>query len=90
MEIQQFSTIEKTYAAADLRIHDVGSPELLGKLSLVPLVCSLRFLSRSDVRILSTPHLKPAFATNSFTPTDLPYPLVALLLYELSCSKGSR
>ena len=84
--IQQFSTIEKIYPAADLRIHDVGSPELLGQLSLIPEVCSLRFSSRSDVRILSTPRLKPAFATHSFDPTDQPYPPVALLLYELSCS----
>ena len=85
-EISTFSSCDKICSPVVLRIRDVGSPELLGKLSLIPLVCFLRFLSRSDVRILSTPHLKPAFATHSFDPTDHPYPPVALLLYELSCS----
>ena len=71
-----------------LRIRDVECPELLGQLSLMYLMCSLRILSRSDRWILSTYYLKPVLATHSFDPHDLPSSPVALLLYELSCSKG--
>ena len=40
-EIHHFSSSAQTCPPVDLRIHDVGCPELLGKLSLIPKLCSL-------------------------------------------------
>ena len=69
-----------------LQIRDVECPELLGQLSLIPEVCSLRFSSRSDRWILSTSHLKTRVAINSFAYNRPAFTPVALLLFELSCS----
>ena len=88
-EISTFSSCKKIYSSILLRIRDVGSPELLGKLSLIPLLCSLRFSSRSDVKILSTSHLKIRVAINMFNHNGRAFDPPPLLLYELSCSNGS-
>ena len=82
MEIQQFSIFVKPYASPVLRIHDVGSPELLGQLSLIPEVCPIQILSKSDAPILSTHHLKTRVATNSFASKGRPYFPAPLLLSE--------
>ena len=82
MEILQCSTFEKIYPAADLQIHDVGSPELLGQLSLIPEVCPIQILSKSDAPILSTSQLKTLLATNSFASKGRPYFPAPLLLSE--------
>ena len=53
-EIRHFSSRAHTCISVDLRIHDVGCPELLGNLSLIPKLCSLSWASKYDDRILST------------------------------------
>ena len=82
MGIHKFSTCSKIYAPADLRIHDVGSPELLGQLSLIPEVCPIQILSKSDAPILSTSQLKTRVATNSFASKGRAYFHAPLLLSE--------
>ena len=89
VEILQFSTCEKIYSPMDLRNRDVGSPELLGKLSLIPEVCSLQVSSKSDRWILSTSHLKTRVAINMFDHNGPAFNPPPLLLYEPSCSNGS-
>ena len=48
-EIHHFSSWAQTCLSVDLRIHDVGCPELLGKLSLIVKLCSLSWASNSEV-----------------------------------------
>ena len=69
-------------AAADLRNHDVGSPELLRQLSLIPEVCPIQILSKSDEPMLSTSQLKTRVAPNSFASKGRPYFPAPLLLSE--------
>ena len=82
MEIQQFSTFKKLYPSPVLRIHDVGSPELLRQLSLIPEVCPIQILSKSDAPIPSTHQLKTRVAINSFASKGRPYFFAPLLLSE--------
>ena len=60
----------------------MGSPELLGQLSLIPEVCPIQILSKSDAPILSTHHLKTRVAINSFASKGRPYFPAPLLLSE--------
>ena len=60
----------------------MGSPELLGQLSLIPEVCPIQILSKSDAPILSTSQLKTRVATNSFASKGRPYFPAPLLLSE--------
>ena len=63
-EIHYSPSWSQIYSPADLRIHHVGCPELLGQLSLIPKLCYLSGASRSDTRILSTWQKKTAVAIN--------------------------
>ena len=67
-EIIIILSCDQIYSSVKLRIRDVGSPELLGKLSLICLVCSLRISWRSDGWILGTSRLKALLAINMFDP----------------------
>ena len=49
-----FPQVTKTCSSADLQIRDMGCHELLRELSLIPLLCSLRISSQSDLWILSS------------------------------------
>ena len=69
---------------ADLRIRVDSCHEILGQSYLIPQVCPIRILSRSDINSLSTRHLKTPFATNMFALSLPSFCPVALLLFELS------
>ena len=75
-----YSSFVKIYPAADLRIRVVSCHELLGQSYLIPQVCPIRILSRSDINSRSTCHLKTPFATNMFALSLPSFSLVALLL----------
>ena len=82
MENSRVSSCEKICPSPHLRTHDVESPELLGQLSLIPEVCPILILSKSDAPILSTSQLKTRVATNSFAPNghpDSPAPLLLIV-----------
>ena len=89
-EHRHFSSSAQTCPSVDLRIHDVGCPELLGKLSLIPKLCSLSWASKYDDRILSTSRLKTKSAQIVLIPHGGSYSPVALLLFELQLIKDSR
>ena len=89
-EILMILSCNETCSAVDLRIRDVGSPELLAEPCLIHRVGSLAISSNYDGWILSTSCLKHPRATHSFSLRGSCLPPVALLLYELSFSNGSR
>ena len=67
-EIHENLSCDETYPAVDLRIRDVGSPELLAQPALIPELGSLAILFESDRLILSTSRLKHRHAINMFAP----------------------
>ena len=79
MKFHHFPSCDQTCSSVDLRIHDVECPELLGKLSLVPELCSFAILRNSDVWIRSTLRLKHVLAINSFAPNVPCYPTVRII-----------
>ena len=81
-EISTFSSHDKIYPSVVLQIRDVGCHELLGQLSLIPEVCPIQILSKSDAPILSTSHVKTRVATNMFASKGRPYFPAPLLLSE--------
>ena len=89
-EILMILSCDETCPPVDLRICDVGSPELLAEPCLIPLVGSLAISLNSEAWILSTSCLKHPRATYSFGLRGSCLPHVALLLYELSFTNGSR
>ena len=90
MKSVELLSCDETCPAVDLEIRDVGSPELLAEPCLIPLVGSLAISLNSEVWILSTSCLKHPRATHSFGLRGGCLPPVALLLYELSFSNGSK
>ena len=90
MKSVKILSCDETCPAVDLEIRDVGSPELLAEPCLISLVGSLAISFNSDERILSTSCLKHPRAINSFGLRGGCLPPVALLLYELSFTNGSR
>ena len=82
--VVNYSAFVKICAPADLLIRVVSCHELLGQSYLIPQVCPIRILSRSNTISLSTRHLKTPFATNMFALSLPSFSLVALLLFELS------
>ena len=64
-EILIILSCDETCSSVDLRIRDVGSPELLAEPCLIPLVGSLAISLNSEVWILSTSCLKHPRATNT-------------------------
>ena len=89
-EILMILSYDETCPPVDLGIRDVGSPELLAEPCLTPLVGSLATSLQTNLWILSTSCLKHPRATQSFGLRGSCLPPVALLLYELSFTNGSR
>ena len=67
-DIHENLSCDETCPAMDLRIRDVGSPELLAEPCLIPEVGSLAISFQSDRWIRSTSRLKARRATHSFDP----------------------
>ena len=74
----------------DLRIRDVGPPQLLAEPGPIPEDGSRAIPFKSDEWILSTSRLKHLHATHSFALRGLLSHPVALLLYELELLNGSK
>ena len=89
-EILMILSCDETCSSVDLRIRDVGSPELLAEPCLISLVGSLATSLQTNGWILSTSCLKHPRATHSSGLRPGYLPPVALLLYELSFTNRSR
>ncbi len=88
-EIHEILSCDEICAPVDLRIRDVGSPELLAEPGLIPEDGSLAIPFNSDEWIMSMSRLKHLHATHSSALRGLRSHPVALLLYELELLNGS-
>ena len=89
-DIPMILSCDETCPPVDLRIRDVGSPELLAEPCLISLVGSLATSLQTNGWTLSTSCLKHPLAINNSGLRGGCLPPVPLLLYELSFTNGSR